>query len=336
MAGPVPAAVGLLAVLVLAVAALLAARVPGLAAAGVSPLIPGLLLGMLFGHTGAGRLPEGSARGVRLAASTLLRLGIVLLGFQISAQEILAVGWPGLLVSASIVFSTLLVGAWVGTRWFGLDRETSLLVTAGSAICGAAAVAATEAVLRSAPHKATVALGTVVCFGTASMFIYPLIAHSGWLGLGSTGWALVFGGVIHEVAQVVAAGNALGGEVAETAVVVKMTRVLMLAPALLLVIRLQGASGNAGGKRGQGFHLPWFVLAFIAVVSINSTGWVPATWMSPLRGMGTVLLTMAMVALGIETHVSKVRAAGAAPLLHGLFLCAWLGFCGLWLAWVLT
>lgn len=331
-----PAWIGFLTVALLASAALLLADVPMFSAVGASPLIVGLVLGIFFGHVGRAQLPAGSATGIRFAARTLLRWGIVLYGLRITIQEIVAVGWPGVVVSATIVVTTLVIGAWVGRRWFGLDRETALLTAAGSAVCGAAAVAATEAMLRSAPHKATVAIGTVVCFGTLSMLAYPLLANTGWIEFGRDGWGLLIGGVTHEVAQVVAAGNAMGGSVAETAVVVKMTRVLMLAPALVLIAWLSRAPESPRVAGSTGIMLPWFVAAFLIVVIVNSAGWVPAVWTPVLLQADIIMLTMAMVAMGIETHVSKIRAAGIAPLLHGLFLFVWLGVCGVAVTWVVT
>lgn len=283
----------------------------------------------MFSHTGRVRLPPGSSAGIHFAARTLLRWGIVLYGLRITVQEIIAVGWSGVMVSATIVVTTLLLGAWVGRRWLGLDRETALLTAAGSAVCGAAAVVATEAVLRSAPHKSTIAIGTVVCFGTLSMVLYPLLANTGWIGLEQNGWGLLLGGVVHEVAQVVAAGDALGGTVSDTAIVVKMTRVLMLAPALVVVVWLsRSTNATRGITDSTPIVLPWFVAAFLAMVAINSAGWIPASWMPLLLHADIILLTMAMVALGMETHIGKVRAAGVAPLLLGLFLFIWLGVCG--------
>ncbi|KAG0186393.1 hypothetical protein DFQ28_007946, partial [Apophysomyces sp. BC1034] len=180
---------------------------PPIARLGMSPLIVGIACGALYGNVLRAGMPDSWAAGVNFSARKLLRIAVAFFGLRVSLQEIAQVGLAGLVMSAVVVAATLAIGWWIGTRWLKLDRDTALLTAAGSAICGAAAVVAFESTLQSKPHKSTMAVGTVVLFGTLSMFVYPLMASAGWLHLDTMGLGLYFGGTIHEVAQVVGAAN---------------------------------------------------------------------------------------------------------------------------------
>ncbi len=150
-----------------------------------------------------------------------------------------------------IVVSTLAIGTWAGMKLMKLDRDTALLTAAGSAICGAAAVLAFESTLQSKPHQSAMAVGSVVLFGTLSMFLYPIALHAGWLHLDTLGAGLFFGGTIHEVAQVVGAASNVSPEATHIATIVKMTRVMLLVP-VLLGGRPVGEPLARGSTRAQG------------------------------------------------------------------------------------
>src|SRR5690606_11555450 len=145
----------------------------------------------------------------------------------------------------------------LGTRVFRLDRETAMLIGAGSAICGAAAVMATEPVVRAQAHKVSVAVATVVVFGTAGMLLYPWLYP--YLGLGEHAFGVYAGSTIHEVAQVVVAGGAVGEVAGSAAVIEKMLRVMLLAPFLLLLSSRLSRDAGAGGDRA-GIVVPWFAM----------------------------------------------------------------------------
>lgn len=309
-----------------ATAALLLSQWPLVAAAGVSPLIIGIGLGVLFAHTGRDCLPEQCSPGIAFSAKTLLRIAIVLYGFRITYQDIAEVGVAAFVVSSVMMASTLLLGTWTGIRWFRLDRDTALLNSAGSAVCGAAAVVAVESVLRAEPYKATVAIGTVMCFGTLGMAVVPALHGAPWFDLSPQAWGIFVGSTVHEVAQVVAVGHLLGESTAEDAVIVKMTRVMLLAPALLALAWWLGRATRrmVTNAQGGGVGLPWFALGFLAITGVNSIQILPPTWVAVALQLDTFLLTMAMVALGMETQFAKIKRAGAAPIYHGLFMFVWL------------
>ena len=151
-----------------------AARLPAVQHYGLSALTLAIVLGILAGNTFFPRVAARTAVGVDFSKSTLLRIGIVLFGLRITFQDIAAVGWAGILIDALVVVSTFVIAVQLGTRVFRLDRQTSMLIGAGSALCGAAAVMATEPVVRGQPYKVSVAVATVVVFGTLAMFAYPL------------------------------------------------------------------------------------------------------------------------------------------------------------------
>ena len=306
---------GLLLAAAVAALAMGLARVPALQGAGLSALTLAIVLGIALGNTAFPRVASQTGAGVDFARSTLLRLGIVLYGLRVTFQDIASVGWPGMVMAVVVVAVVFTLGTWLGTRVFRLDRETSMLIGAGSAICGAAAVLATEPVVRAQAHKVSVAVATVVVFGTVAMFLYPWLYPV--LGLDAHHYGLYVGGTVHEVAQVVVAGRAVGEQAASVAVIEKMLRVMLLAPFLMLLsLRLQSGAKGATGMSGRlRFAPPWFAVAFIAVAGINSLHWLPAAMVNALVELDTALLAMAMAALGMRTHLGAVRQAGPRPLL---------------------
>ncbi|HEY1609502.1 MAG TPA: putative sulfate exporter family transporter, partial [Paraburkholderia sp.] len=211
------------------------AAFPAIAGLGISPLIVGIIAGAIYGNALRDGMPESWAAGINLSARKLLRIAVGFFGLRVSLQEIAQVGLPGLVESIAIVVSTLVIGTWVGMKVMKLDRDTAILTAAGSAICGAAAVLAFESTLQSKPHKSAMAVGSVVLFGTLSMFLYPLLYRAGWLHLDTVGAGLFFGGTIHEVAQVVGAASNVSPEATHIATIVKMTRVMLLVPVLLVL-----------------------------------------------------------------------------------------------------
>ncbi|WP_041187896.1 YeiH family protein [Burkholderia pseudomallei] len=324
---------GVLFVGLFALAVTSVAQLPAVAHLGLSPLIVGIVAGALYGNLLREGMPASWAAGVDFSARKLLRIAVAFFGLRVSLQEIAQVGVPGLAVSALVVASTLAVGTWAGIKLMKLDRDTALLTAAGSAICGAAAVLAFESALRSKPHQSAMAVGSVVLFGTLSMFAYPLAYRAGWLHLDATGLGLFFGGTIHEVAQVVGAASDVGPEVARVATIVKMTRVMLLVPVLLVLGAWLARSAAAGRGAPRKLAVPWFALGFLGFVIVNSLQMLPAAAIGTLNALDTFALTMAMTALGIETRMSQIRAAGPRALMTGLILYAWLVFGGYAIVW---
>ena len=287
-----------------------------------SPLIVGIVLGMLYANSLRNNLPETWVPGIKFCSKRILRLGIILYGFRLTFQSVIAVGAEAIVIDLIIVTLTLLLGMALG-KLLNIDKDLSLLTATGSAICGAAAVLGAESVVKPQPYKTAVAVSTVVIFGTIAMFVYPALHSAGVFTLEPVEMGVYTGSTLHEVAHVVGAGNAMGENISDVAIIVKMIRVILLAPVLLAMsFFIGGKSGEGAGKRK--ITVPWFAFGFIAVIGFNSLNLLPVAIVNFINGLDTFLLTMAMAALGAETSIEKFRQAGAKPFLLAALLFAWL------------
>ena len=304
---------------------------------GISALTLAIVGGMVAGNTFYPRIAGHTARGVTFSKQILLRLGIILFGLRLTFQDIGHVGAAGVLIDAIVLSSTFALSCWAGTRLFGLNRRTAMLVGAGSAICGAAAVMATEPVVRGRAEEVCVAVSTVVAFGTLAIFIYPALYHlndrAHWLSITPFAYGIFTGSTVHEVAQVVAAGKAVAETTANTAVITKLVRVMMLAPFLVLLSAYlsrnsEDAAAAAVPSPSWRGVVPWFALGFIAVAGLNSMAILPSSFVGTAIEADTLILATAMAALGVSTQVSAIRAAGIKPLGLAALLFGWLIFGG--------
>lgn len=299
---------------------------------GLSSLTLAILIGMVLGNTIYPNLAERLNVGVAFAKGQILRLAIIFYGFKLTLTQVSSVGLSAVMSDALVLTSTFLLTYWIGTRWLKVDKQTTLLIGSGASICGAAAVIAAEPVVKAEAHKVTIAVATVVVFGTMAMLLYPFLYHLGWLQpwLNAQQYGIYTGSTIHEVAQVVVAGNAVSSEMGDTAVVTKMIRVMMLAPFLLILsFALTKGSSDHSEKtsfmnRVQQVKVPWFAFIFIAIVLLHT--WVPmtASFEHSMVMLDDVLLTMAMFALGLTTHLGAIKQAGVKPLVLGAIMFAWL------------
>ena len=302
-----------------------------------SPLIVGIVLGMLYANSLRNKLPETWVPGIKFCTKQLLRWGIVLYGFRLTLTEVAAVGIPAVAVDLVIVTVTIFGGVLLG-RLLKIDRDTALMTSTGSAICCAAAVLGAEPVVKCEGYKTAIAVSTVVIFGTLSMFLYPLMYRMGLLdGLTDTGVAVYTGSTLHEVAHVAGAGNAMDPTdalgIAGTATITKMIRVMMLAPVLVVMGFVLGRRKSSGACWEKSkIAVPWFAFGFIGIICLNSLlqylFGVESVREIPLNGAieyaDTFLLTMAMTALGTETSIDKFRQAGVKPFVLAGLLYVWL------------
>lgn len=301
----------------------------------LSPLIVGIILGMIYANSLRNHLPETWVPGIKFCTKEVLRYGIILYGFRLTFQSVVAIGMAGILVDTVVVICTILFGLVIG-KLLKMDRDLSLLTATGSAICGAAAVLGAEPVVRAQPYKTAVAVSTVVIFGTLSMFIYPALYRAGFFHLDAQQMGIYTGSTLHEVAHVVGAGNAMGKEISDAAIIVKMIRVMMLAPVLLVMSLLlsravvkKGAEAVAEKRK---ITIPWFAFGFLLVIGFNSFDLLPHPVVNGINNVDTFMLTMAMTALGAETNFQKFKQAGAKPFLLAFALYLWLFFGGYALA----
>jgi uncharacterized integral membrane protein (TIGR00698 family) len=317
---------GLFVVTLITIASMFGAQF-GLSRFGLSPLSLAIILGVVLGNLHHG-LGQGQFQvGLRFSQKTLLRTGVALYGFNLSIQQVAHVGMQGIGVDLVMVCSTLLLGLYVGRRILGLDHDAALLIATGSAICGAAAVVATVPTLKMSEeegvNKTAAAVASVVLFGTLAMIVYPLLYA--WFGSMHSFFGIYVGSTVHEVAQVVAIGNIIGHGVAADAIIVKMIRVMLLVPFLLIVSGLsQRTTDENDDNTGTCGHIsvPWFAIAFILCAAINSLPFMPQVAANGLRLIATLLLSAAMAALGIDTTLRRLRQTGPRAMLLGgiLFL----------------
>lgn len=307
-----------------------------------SPMIVGIILGMIYANSLRNNLPETWVPGIQFCSKKILRLGIILYGFKLTFQDVTAVGIPAIVIDALIVATTLCGGILVG-KLLKMDRDIALLTSVGSSICGAAAILGAESAIRVKPYKTAVAVSTVVIFGTISMFLYPILYRNGLLDLSFEQMGIFTGSTIHEVAHVVGAGNAMGKEVSDSAIIVKMIRVMMLVPVLLVLsysvaraalkkrregsveINAENSSSATAATVEKGkINIPWFALLFLLVIGFNSFNLLPSGVVSFINNLDTFLLTMAMTALGAETSIEKFKKAGFKPFALASILYIWL------------
>ncbi len=306
---------GLALAIAIAIAAYGVNRLPGIGF--LSPLILAILLGMAF-HNLIGT-PARAKPGIKFSLKRILRAGIVLLGLQLTFAQVIAVGATGFAVIALTLVATFTFTVWLGRR-LKVDRKLTELIAAGTSICGASAVLATNTVTRGRDEDVAYAVACVTVFGSLSMVLYPLAG--GLLDMSSHAFGLWAGSSIHEVAQVVAAAYQRGTEAGDFGTIAKLTRVMMLAPVVLVLeamtIRRRRAQGQTQAKTGKSMpNVPWFVLGFIAMVGLASTGWLPQSFTAPAGTLTRFLLTVALAAMGLETDVRKLAGEGLRPALLG-------------------
>jgi uncharacterized integral membrane protein (TIGR00698 family) len=318
---------GLFLSLLLGLSALGLSQSGKLEAHGLGPLTLAIMLGMLVGNTLYGRIAKNCAHGVDFSRQKLLRLGIIFYGFHLTLQDIGQVGAAGVLIDALVLCSTFAMAWLLGTRLFKLDRNTSLLIGVGSSICGAAAIMAAEPVVRGRAEQVTVAVATVLVFGTLATVLYPWLfeinQHLAWIPTTDKAFGIYTGSTVHEVAQVVAAAHSVSPEAADTAVIAKMVRVMMLAPFLIVLSAYLGRNERQA-KGALHIAIPWFAVWFFGVMLMHSFVELPTRLIHVLTGLDTLILATAMASLGLSTHVSAIRRAGYKPLLLAAILFAWL------------
>jgi len=303
---------GLLLTALIAAAAFGLREIPDVGKA--SPLILAIVLGMLF-HNAIGT-PACAREGVTFALRRVLRFAIILLGLQLTAAQIAEVGANGLAVIALTLIATFLFTTWMG-RLLGVEKKLTQLIAAGTSICGASAVIATNTVTDAPEEDVAYAVACVTVFGAGASVIYPLLPAL--LHLEPRAFGLWSGASIHEIAQVVAAAYQDGRQAGEFGTIAKLSRVAMLAPVViglgLIAARNNRKTGvtTAAGRA----PMPWFVLGFIALVGLNSLVTIPPEATQTIVTATTVMLSMALAAMGLETDIRKLRAKGLRPLMLG-------------------
>lgn len=289
-------------------------EIPGVGT--LSPMILAIIIGIAF-HNIVGT-PRRAKEGVSFSLRRILRFAIVLLGFQLTAQQIVEVGPMGFAVIVATLIATFTFTTWLGHA-MGVDRKLTQLIAAGTSICGASAVIATNTVTKGHDEDVAYAVACVTIFGSIAMFAYPLLPAV--LHLDPHAFGLWAGASIHEIAQVVAASFQDGQASGEFGTIAKLSRVMLLAPVVitlgLMATRRRSHHSHHGAPNAAKAPMPWFLVGFIALVGLNSLVAVPTDVKSVIVPVTTFLLSVALAAMGLETDISKLRAKGLKPLLLG-------------------
>lgn len=298
---------------------LLLALAVGLLATGLGRLMPvpgGPVIALLLGVVVAAVRPPGASLrpGVSLAGSRVLQASIVVLGATLSLRAVADVGVRSLPVMLGSLVVVLLAGQLLG-RALGVDRDLRTLITVGTGICGASAIATTASIIRPKPADTSYALSTIVLFNLVALLGFPFVGRA--LGLSGEGFGVWAGTAVNDTSSVVAVSTVYGAGAVGTAVVVKLVRTLALVPVGvgLAVLRSRGT--------GDGSPVPWrrfvpaFIPLFVLAVLARSLGVVPDDWSEELTSTAGFLVTVALGAIGLTTSVRAVLATGARPLLLG-------------------
>ena len=286
----------------------------------VSPLVIAVVLGALISNLGM--LPKNCRIGLGFAARNLLRLGIVLLGLQLSFSQVRELGAPGLALVIVVVAATFTGTQWLGKK-MGLSPGLSLLVATGFSICGASAIAAMRPVSDADDDDMAYAIALVTICGTLAIFLLPAIGEIiGFSGAQFGSWV---GASVHDVAQTVATAASGNDDAQDAAIVVKLTRVMLLAPLVAAVSftrRRKLSHTNITDSKTQKAKLPpvipLFIVGFIAAISINSSFNLPSEFLSNVKWLEKSLLACALVGLGAGVDARKLRRVGTRPLALGL------------------
>jgi uncharacterized integral membrane protein (TIGR00698 family) len=308
----------------IALAAFALRQIPGMGM--FSPMILATVIGMAF-HNLVGT-PAICRPGVVFSLKKILRLGIILLGFQLMLSQVVAVGAVGVGIILVTLAATFVFTKMLG-RVMGVDPKLAELIGAGTSICGASAVIATNTVTQGKDSDVAYAVACVTVFGSLAMLLYPLLP--GLLHLSPRDFGLWSGASIHEIAQVVAASFQDGQAAGQFGTVAKLTRVMMLAP-LVIGLGFLAARKMSDGAERKAPPMPWFVLGFIAVMLLNSVISVAPHEKAQIVILTNFLLSMALAAMGLETDFAKLRQEGLKPL--ALAFCAWVFIAGFSLALV--
>jgi uncharacterized integral membrane protein (TIGR00698 family) len=314
---------GLLVVLALAGAAVPLGR--------VVPVIGGPVFGIVLGVLAGVLVPalrgSWSRPGYEFASKTLLQLSIVVLGTGLSLQQVVKVGGESLPVMLGTL-TVALGGAWLFGRLLGVRGDTQTLIGVGTAICGASAIAAATAAIGAKRSSVAYALATIFTFNVVAVLAFPPLGHL--LGLDAQAFGLWAGTAINDTSSVVAAGYTYSQAAGDQALVVKLTRSLMLIPIViglvLLKSRREAVAGTPSGVEKR--KLPWrrmvplFLIGFIVAAGLRSAGVVPDAWQESLSLVGTFLITSALAAIGLSMRPSELRKAGWRPLALGALLWA--------------
>jgi uncharacterized integral membrane protein (TIGR00698 family) len=302
---------------------------------GVAPVVGAPVIAILAGIAIAVmRKPSPRLKpGIAFTSKKVLQCSVVLVGLGLSLGQVLSTGARSLPVLLGTLAAALGM-AWLAGRLLGLRGNTRTLIGVGTAICGASAIAATDAVIDADEADVSYAIATIFTFNVVAVLLYPTLGHV--LGLSQHSFGLWAGTAINDLSSVVAAGTIYGHAAASYGVIVKLTRTLAIIPICLGLAAMRGSRGK-GNTSGESAVrrvsvrriVPVFIVAFVAAVAANTVGLVPQGWHHGLSDLSTWMITAALAAIGLSTDVHHIRRAGLRPLALGAALWVTVGLTSL-------
>ncbi|MFP4008399.1 MAG: YeiH family protein [Spirulinaceae cyanobacterium] len=283
----------------------------------LNPLLIAVLLGILVGNTI--RVPKVYQPGIQFSMKRILRLSVILLGLKLSFTEVLEIGASNLILVAFSSISTFFLTCWLG-KVFKINRNLTQLIAAGTSICGASAIVATNSVIDSSEEDITYAIALITGLGTMAMISYPLIPNL--LQLSPQAFGVWCGASIHEVAQVVAAAFQNDAVSGELATVTKLSRVLLLIPVIFMLSISNRKSQAEEGISKVADSIPWFVFLFGLLTLFNTFQLIPTDIQDSILNGNQFLLCIAMAAMGLKTSFHDLNKIGLKPLYLAIF--SWL------------
>ena len=286
-----------------------------------NPVMMALIIGIFYTNIFPSHIVERFKAGTNYVSGRFLHMAIILYGFQLDLHDVYEVGLSGFLIVTLVMFTTLLLAKLIGKRVFGVDDDLAILTASGTAICGAAAVLAIAPIVKSPPHKNTIAVSIVILLGSLGMLLYPLFYRLDLIHLDASQIGLFVGATLHGVSHVVAAGTAIGEEALRSAVMVKMVRVLWMFP-FMIVLSIWVARKETESK-ALFSRAPWFALGFVLAIFANSFLDIPLFIQKVTHHLESALMVTAIMGLGMQTYVREVRSAGHTCFLLALSLFVW-------------
>jgi uncharacterized integral membrane protein (TIGR00698 family) len=296
--------------LFIAILAKYAAQLPLLSVMG--QLVIAIIIGMVWRSTLG--VNEHWQSGITFSNKKLLRFGIVLLGMRLNLADIYNAGIRVFMIAAICLVFTLLV-VYGLTRWFGVGKRLGILTACGTAICGAAAVVAVSPQVKAKDEETAVGAATIAVLGTIFTLIYSVIYSL--LHLSPTAYGVFTGATLHEIAHVIAAADVGGSEAVDLAVIVKLTRVALLVPVVIVIGYLFQRSGETTNKKVSLSIIPWFILGFLAMSGFNTLGIVSETIANHIVTVAYLFIAMAMAGLGLNVDIKTFRRLGIKSFLAG-------------------
>ncbi|MDQ2797496.1 MAG: putative sulfate exporter family transporter, partial [Actinomycetota bacterium] len=300
------------------------------------PVVGASVTGVVLGVAVAAKRKPGPALapGIAFAAKTVLQVSVVVLGFQLSIPQVLQVGASSLPVLLGTLAMCLAGAYWIG-RWLGIVGDLRTLIGTGTGICGASAIAAVTPVIGAAEVEVSYAISTIFVFNIAAVLLFPLIGHA--LGLGQRSFGLFAGTAVNDMSSVVATATTYGSVAANHAIVVKLTRTLLIIPICLGLAALrQRAAPSRERSRSRvrvGRLVPLFLMGFVVAAAVNSTGLIPHAAHHSFGLVGAFLITVALSAIGLSTDFAGLRRTGPRPLILGALLWVLVSVTSLGLQW---